>query len=63
MTAEEHNKALVMDAFDAKFNQRDDTASIDTGRPPTSSTAPPRARPEGSLDRVKASPPDMLYEH
>ena len=61
---EERNKALVLSAFDALFNQRDYTAAKKFWSPyyiQHSAHIPPGR--EGLFDLVEASPPDMRYEN
>ena len=62
--AEEHNKALVLEAFDTLFNQRDYAAAQRFWSPDyiqhSAHIEPGR---EGLFELVKASPPDMRYEN
>jgi deazaflavin-dependent oxidoreductase (nitroreductase family) len=63
-TVEEHNKALVLEAFDTLFNQRDYAAAQRFWSPDyiqhSAHIEPGR---EGLFELVKASPPDMRYEN
>jgi predicted SnoaL-like aldol condensation-catalyzing enzyme len=62
--AEDRNKALVLEAFDALFNQRDFAAAEHFWSPDyiqhSAHIAPGR---DGLFNLVKAAPPDMRYEH
>ncbi|MCU1700407.1 MAG: deazaflavin-dependent nitroreductase family protein [Mycobacterium sp.] len=62
--AEERSKALVLEAFDTLFNQRDYAAAQRFWSPDyiqhSAHIEPGR---EGLFDLVKASPPDMRYEN
>ena len=62
--AEERNKALVLEAFDTLFNQRDYAAAQRFWLPDyiqhSAHIEPGR---EGLFELVKASPPDMRYEN
>jgi predicted SnoaL-like aldol condensation-catalyzing enzyme len=62
--AEDRNKALVLEAFDALFNQRDFAAAEHFWSPDyiqhSAHIAPGR---DGLFNLVKAAPPDMRYEN
>ena len=62
--AEDRNKALVLEAFDTLFNQRDYAAAQRFWSPDyiqhSAHIAPGR---DGLFDLVKVSPPDMRYEN
>ena len=62
--SEDANKALVIEAFDALFNKRDYAAAERFWSPNyiqhSAHIEPGRT---GLFDLVKASPPDMRYEH
>jgi predicted SnoaL-like aldol condensation-catalyzing enzyme len=65
MTAgEDRNKALVLEAFDALFNQRDFAAAERFWSPDyiqhSAHIAPGR---DGLFNLIKAAPPDMRYEN
>ncbi|MDT5077519.1 MAG: hypothetical protein QOJ80_2156 [Mycobacterium sp.] len=65
MTAgEDRNKALVLEAFDALFNQRDFPAAERFWSPDyiqhSAHIAPGR---DGLFNLIKAAPPDMRYEN
>lgn len=61
---EEHNKALVIEAFDTLFNKRDYTAAERFWSPRyiqhSAHIEPGR---EGLFALVKAAPPQLRYEH
>ena len=63
-TTQEKNKALVLDAFDALFNQRD-YAAAEKYRSPDYIQHSAHIQPcrEGLFELVKALPPDMRYEN
>jgi predicted SnoaL-like aldol condensation-catalyzing enzyme len=60
----ETNKALVLEAFDTLFNQRDYAAASRFWSPRyiqhSAHIAPGR---EGLFDLIRAAPPDLRYEH
>jgi predicted SnoaL-like aldol condensation-catalyzing enzyme len=62
--AEDRNKALVLEAFDALFNQRDFAAAERFWSPDyiqhSAHIAPGR---DGLFNLIKAAPPDMRYEN
>ena len=62
--AEERNKALVLEAFDTLFNQRDYTAAQQFWSPAyiqhSAHIEPGRG---GLFDLIKASPADLRYQH
>ena len=63
-TIEEKNKALVLDAFNALFNQKDYAAAEKFWSPnyiQHSAHIPPGR--EGLFNLIKASPPSLSYEH
>jgi predicted SnoaL-like aldol condensation-catalyzing enzyme len=63
-TAQEKNKALVLDAFDALFNKKDYAAAEKYWSPnyiQHSAHIPPGR--EGLFNLIKASPPSLSYEH
>jgi predicted SnoaL-like aldol condensation-catalyzing enzyme len=63
-TAEEKNKARVLDAFDTLFNKRDYAAAEKYWSPnyiQHSAHIPPGR--EGLFNLIKASPPSLSYEH
>lgn len=63
-TAQEKNKALVLDAFDALFNKKDYAAAEKYWSPDYiqhSAHIPPGR--EGLFELIKASPPSLSYEH
>jgi hypothetical protein len=61
-TVEEANKALVLEAFDTLFNERDYKAAE---RSPNyiqhTAHIPPRR--EGLFNLIKSAPPTLRYEH
>ena len=63
-TAQEKNKALALDAFDALFNKKDYAAAEKYWSPnyiQHSAHIPPGR--EGLFNLIKASPPSLSYEH
>jgi len=63
-TAQEKNKALVLEAFDALFNKKDYAAAEKYWSPnyiQHSAHIPPGR--EGLFNLIKASPPSLSYEH
>jgi predicted SnoaL-like aldol condensation-catalyzing enzyme len=62
--AEERNRVIVLEAFDALFNQRDYAAAQEFWSPNyiqhSAHIEPGR---EGLFELVKAAPPDMRYEN
>ena len=63
-TAQEKNKALVLQAFDALFNKKDYAAAERYWSPnyiQHSAHIPPGR--EGLFNLIKASPPSLSYEH
>jgi predicted SnoaL-like aldol condensation-catalyzing enzyme len=62
--AEDRNKALVLEVFDALFNQRDFVAAERFWSPDyiqhSAHIAPGR---DGLFNLIKASPPNMRYEN
>ncbi|MBD1385830.1 nuclear transport factor 2 family protein [Mucilaginibacter rigui] len=64
MTDEQKNKALVLEAFDAAFNKRDDNAYQRYWSPAYiqhSAHIPPGR--EGLRNLIVQCPPDLKYEH
>jgi predicted SnoaL-like aldol condensation-catalyzing enzyme len=64
MTQQEKNKSLVLEAFDAAFNQRDPIAYERYWAPDyIQHSAHIKPGREGLREIIASTPPDMKYEH